>query len=75
MFPSTYDFYENSTAHDIVHKMLGQFEIVYLSNATNYENVFDVITKASMVEKEAQLASERPIIAGVIENRIEKNML
>ena len=75
LFPSTYEFFENSSAHDIVHKMLSQFEIVYLSNADNYDNVFDIITKASMVEKEAQLSSERATIAGVIENRIEKNML
>ena len=75
LFPSTYDFFENSSAHDIIHKMLNQFEIVYMSNATDYNNVFDIITKASMVEKEAQLASERATIAGVIENRINKNML
>ena len=75
LFPSTYEFFENSSAHDIVHKMLSQFEIVYLSNADNYDNVFDIITKASMVEKEARLSSERATIAGVIENRIENNML
>jgi len=74
LFPDTYEFYENSTAHDIIHKMLTQFELVYLENARNYENVFDIITKASMVEKEAKLEKERPTIAGVIENRIENNM-
>lgn len=75
LFPSTYDFYEGSSAHDIIHKMLSQFEVVYLANASDYSNIFEVVTKASMIEKEAKLDSERPTVAGVIENRIEKNML
>ncbi len=74
LFPSTYDFFENSSAHDIIYKMLSQFETVYLANAKDYNNIFDVMTKASMIEKEAKLDKERPTIAGVIENRIAKNM-
>lgn len=75
LFPDTYEFYEWSSAHDIIHKMLGQFEKIYLSNNNNYKNMFEIITKASMIEKEAKLDSERAKIAGVIENRIRENML
>ena len=74
LFPSTYEFYENSSAHDIIHKMIAQFEVVYKGASHSFENVFEVVTKASMIEKEAKLEKERPIIAGVIENRIEQNM-
>jgi len=74
LFPSTYEFYENSTAHDIVHKMLNQFNTLYKSNNGNYENVFETITKASMIEKEAKTDVDRALIAEVIENRIKKNM-
>lgn len=74
LFPNTYEFYENSTAHDIIHKMLSQFEVEYMAISADYENVFEIVTKASMIEKEAKLESERPKIAGVIENRIKESM-
>ncbi len=74
LFPDTYEFFEGSSAHDIIYKMLAHFEDVYLSNASQYEDMFEVVTKASIIEKEAKLENERPIVAGVIENRIKKGM-
>ena len=38
------------------------------------DNTFALVTKASLIEKEAKLASEKPIIAGVIENRLRADM-
>ena len=74
LFPDTYEFYTDSSAHEIVDRMLSRFNEVYFSMASDDSNIFDIITKASMIEKEAKLESERPIIAGVIENRIVKEM-
>jgi len=37
-------------------------------------NLHQVLTLASMVEREAMIASERPLIAGVFVNRLAKNM-
>ena len=74
LFPSTYEFYLDSEAKEVVGRMLAMFNEVYLANADTYENVFEVVTKASMVEKEAKLAEERPIIAGVFENRLSVDM-
>ncbi|MBQ8588812.1 MAG: endolytic transglycosylase MltG [Clostridia bacterium] len=74
LFPDTYEFYKNSTPHEVIDRMLGHFEEMYLGCTSDYQNVFEIITKASMIEKEAKLESERPIVAGVIENRTRNNM-
>ena len=74
LFPDTYEFYEDSSAHEIINRMLARFDEVYFSMATDSKDIFDIITKASMIEKEAKLESERPVIAGVIENRTSRNM-
>lgn len=75
LFPETYLFSKNTTAHLIIDTMLGEFEKRYTETIGEIdENTFEIITKASLVEKEAMLTDERPIIAGVIENRIEASM-
>lgn len=74
LFPSTYEFYETTTAYDIIYKMLAQFETEYKAMNGDFENVFEIVNKASIIEKEAKLESERPKIAGVIENRLEDSM-
>ena len=74
LFPSTYEFYEETTAHDIIQKMLTQFETEFKALSDDYENVFEIVNKASIIEKEAKLESERPKISGVLENRIEAGM-
>lgn len=75
LFPSTYEFYTSSDSHEVINRMLSEFSKRYQHQTNSFENVFNIITKASIIEKEAKLESERPIIAGVIENRLEKNML
>lgn len=74
LFPSTYEFYKDSDAHEIITRMLSHFESIYKENADSYENIFTIITKASLIEKEAKIDTERPTVAGVIENRIKSGM-
>ena len=51
--------------------MLGEFEKQYKTLTDGYDNIEDIITKASLIEREAKLDGERATIAGVIENRIK----
>lgn len=80
LFPATYDIYDDTTAHDLVDMMLKKFSEVYDADmrnqaaALNY-TAFEMVTRASIVEREAKLDEERSIIAGVINNRLEEGMM
>ncbi len=79
LFPATYGIMEEDTPVDIVNKMLAKFDDIYtdkydeMAEELGY-SVFEVITMASIVEREAKIEEERPTIAGVINNRLAINM-
>lgn len=80
IFPATYDIYEDTTAASLVDWMLDTFDNYYTDDMKaraeelGYTS-FDVVTRASIVEREAKVASERATIAGVINNRLAADML
>ncbi len=79
LFPDTYRIPETATAQDIIEMMLKNFTVVWKNNfAIEAEksgmSIFDIITIASMIEKEAMVGDERTIISGVINNRLKINM-
>lgn len=75
LFPSTYEFFVDATPHDIVDKLLGEFEYQYkkLENTSGI-SMYDAITLAALIEREAKKPSERFTISGVLKNRIEIGM-
>jgi peptidoglycan lytic transglycosylase G len=79
LFPETYFVRKDATADSIVERLLDQFATE--AESLPWENAeplgvtpYEVVTIASMIEKEAALDRERPIIAGVIYNRLKANM-
>ncbi|HEX6595113.1 MAG TPA: endolytic transglycosylase MltG [Bacillota bacterium] len=79
LFAATYDFYEeNPTVESIIERMLEKTEEVVLPYRDEIEaqnmTVHQVITFASLVEKEASTEEQRKTIAGVFFNRLKKNM-
>lgn len=81
LFPSTYNIYKTSTPHEIIEKMLSTFKDVYdrayaSSNPaiTSAYGTSQIVTVASLIEKEAKLDDERPVIASVIYNRLNSSM-
>lgn len=79
IFPATYDIYEDTTAKSLVAWMLDTFENYYTEDmqaraAELGYSSFDVVTRASIIEREAKVASERATIAGVINNRLKIDM-
>ncbi len=79
LFPSTYEIFKDSTEEVVIEKMLSQFEKIYKIDIepTIEDSDLDlnqIITLASMVEREAVVDKERAIMAGVLYNRLEINM-
>ncbi len=80
LFPATYDLPEGAAASDLVAEQLKAFDANFAGidlrraktkNLTRY----DIVIIASMVEREAQLDRERPLIAAVIYNRLRAGMV
>ena len=80
VFPDTYAFPLGTTARQAVREMVYAFErrwrpdwdssLVELKINRN-----DLVTMASIVEREARLPEERPVIAAVYYNRLRRGML
>ena len=73
LFPDTYRFAPNTALPEIAAAMVKRFraEAVQLGLTIN---VHRTVTLASLVEKETAIDGERPMVASVFENRLEKNM-
>jgi UPF0755 protein len=78
LFPDTYTFSPGTPATTIVKEMVANFrkhwgnEIALISSGLD---AHQTVTLASIVETEAQLPQERPIVASVYINRVRKHML
>ena len=75
LFPATYELNVAAPARDLVDRQLAAFRDnfarVNLDRARRKNlSGYEVLIIASMVEREAQLAKERPLIAAVIYNRL-----
>jgi len=80
LFPDTYAFPIGTTARQAVREMVYSFERrwkpAWDSAASAMRiNRNDLVTMASIVEKEARVPEERPVIAAVYYNRLRRGML
>lgn len=80
LFPDTYEIYKNTTAEAIIEKLLGRFDQVFTEEYRNRAkelnmSIDQVITLASIIEREAKLDEERPRISAVFHNRLKKDMM
>lgn len=79
LFPDTYYFPKNVSAETIITKMVArfkeQFRPQWQQRAKELNrSVHEIVTLASIIEKETGAPSERPIIASVFHNRLRKKM-
>jgi UPF0755 protein len=79
LFPASYELKKGATARTFVNKQLETFRQSFSRVNLSYarrKNLtpYDVLTIASMVEREAQVAADRPLVASVIYNRLHQHV-
>ena len=80
LFPDTYVFSDGTTARTAIRLMVERFQRVWQPEWDQRLQALamsrhDVMALASIVEKEARLPEERPVIAAVYMNRLKAGML
>lgn len=79
LFPDTYTFADRTTARDAVRTMVERFEQVWVPQ---WDSLLprmklkrhDIVTLASIVEREVRRGEERPLVAAVYLNRLRVGM-
>jgi len=81
LFPDTYQFSVSISAPEVCAQMLARFQSVYgglpapAAGAANRDfSPAQYVTIASLVEKEVSVPAERPLVASVIYNRLDRSM-
>lgn len=77
LFPATYELLVGESEHDIINRMLTAFNQrivpLYKQSGTSY-SLDEIVTMASIVEREAANDSERGKVASVFYNRLKNDM-
>ena len=79
LFPDTYEFSPEMTPADLIATMVSRFREVWKPDWTDRARSLSftprqIVTTASIIETEAKLADERPLVASVIYNRLKKDI-
>jgi UPF0755 protein len=79
LFPETYALPRGTPASKLVSAMVARFRDTYMQLQTSRKDsaalsLREIVTLASLVEKETGKAEERPLVAAVYQNRLEQKM-
>lgn len=79
LYPETYFTYKNAGVHDVIDKMLAQFDKLcteeYYAKAKSMDmDIYKAVTVASLIQRETMAKKEGNKVASVIYNRIEAGM-
>lgn len=78
LFPDTYLFPPNATANSVVETMHENFNVKiapFLPEVqSSGHSLADIVTMASILEKEAQSNTDKKIVAGILWNRLSRGM-
>ena len=79
LFPTTYQFTQNPSPREVARTMVAQFEGIFDDDKRSKSEALgltprEVVTLASVIEKETGAAEERPLIGSVVWNRLERGM-
>ena len=79
LFPDTYRWTRSTSAEDLIIKMIKRFRQVLSTHLLaqipqSSLNLMQIVTLASLIETEASLNFERPIVSAVFHNRLNKGI-
>lgn len=79
MYPTTYSFARDAKPQDIIKALVDQFRKFWKPEWTQQAKSIgrtpqEIVTIASLIETETGVESERPIVAGIINNRLARNI-
>ncbi len=74
LYPDTYDFPPLLGAEGVVQRQLDNFEKRVMPHIDKEDDLYRILIVASLVELEVAKDSERPIVAGIIYNRLKVGM-
>jgi UPF0755 protein len=79
LFPSTYHFTPSTPEKDIIVAMTEQFRKISLPLLNQGDNAtaltpHEILTLASIIEKETGIDAERPVVSAVFHNRLKRQM-
>lgn len=79
LFPDTYNYNTKTTPEELIRMMINRFEEVFSPEWTTRASqlgltVNQIVTLASIIEKEAKVPDERPHMASVFFNRLKRGM-
>ena len=77
LFPNTYKLVDEVPAAKVIKMMLDEFDRQWTSERAEEAGLLnfspqEIITLASIIEKEARIDSERPLISAVFHNRLQR---
>ena len=77
LFPETYSLSKTTSGEQLIEAMLANFRTAFAAaneDAGAELAPLEVITLASLIEKETGVAAERPLVSAVFHNRLERGM-
>lgn len=79
MYPSTYSFPKETKPQEIIKRMVEQFQKIWKPEWNDKAKQLgrtprEIVTIASLIETEAGVETDRPIVSSVIYNRLKQNI-
>jgi UPF0755 protein len=76
LFPDTYRLYKNSSANDLVLKMLQNFDVklspqIRADIQKQGKTIYEIVTMASVIQKEVTSEADMKTVSGIFWNRIK----
>ncbi len=71
LFPDTYLFPKDASAQTVINKLTANFDTQFKYNQKSGLDINEAIVLASIIERETLTADERPVVAGILLNRID----